>query len=63
MGHSNDNTAGQRLSLDNCRSLKEALADLVAKRDRISRQSPEWSILARMVRQLEAEIALRAWSQ
>jgi hypothetical protein len=63
MDRSKENAADQRLSLDNCRSLEKAVADLIAKRDRISRQSPEWSRLARMVRQLEAEIALRARSQ
>jgi hypothetical protein len=42
------------------RSIEEALADLIAKRDEMPRQHPDRPRLKRMIGVLEAEIAFRA---
>jgi hypothetical protein len=46
--------------LHRLRTLQQALADLVAKYRELHRDHPERAVLARMIRQLELEIALRA---
>ena len=46
--------------LSRLRPLPQALADLVAKHDGLHVKHPERSDLARMIAQLEAEIARRA---
>jgi len=45
--------------LNRLRTLPQALADLVAKHNSLHRNHPERFMLARMIRQLEAEIACR----
>jgi hypothetical protein len=55
----NENPPDELLPVDHCRTLEEALADLVTKRDRTSRHHADWQRLARMARQLEAEITRR----
>jgi chemotaxis protein histidine kinase CheA len=54
-----DNAADDFLSLHRLRSLEEALADLIAKHDRCSPLNEDLPRLARMIRQLEAEIVRR----
>ena len=46
--------------LHRLRTLSQALADLVAKHKNMQLNHPERSVLARMISQLEAEIALRS---
>jgi len=46
--------------LNRIRPLSQALADLVAKHDELHLKHPERSGLARMIAQLEVEIAWRA---
>jgi hypothetical protein len=45
--------------LHRLRTLQQALADLVEKYSTMHHDHPERSVLARMIRQLELEIALR----
>lgn len=45
--------------LSEFRTLAQALADLIAKRDEIADSSDERAQLERMIRDLQAEIAIR----
>ena len=50
----------QNQFLQRLRTLQQALADLLAKFSAMHQDHPERPVLARMIRQLESEIALRS---